>query len=68
MAQRYTDGAELPYRITYRLGSKSTQELRFSTPDLAREEVEKLIRRGHSVNYDLWDPAGQRYITQHRYN
>ena len=70
MAQRYEDGGDLPYRILYnRPGTVArSQELRFSDAGLARDEIEKLIRRGHSVDYAEWDHVGRCYITKDAYN
>lgn len=70
MTQRYEDGGDLPYRILYnKTGTVSrSQELRFSRPELAREEARKLIGRGHSVDYSEWDFIGKEYITKGAYN
>lgn len=60
----------MPYRVLYnRTGTVTrSQELRFSRPELAHAEVEKLIGRGHSVDYAEWDFIGKRYITKEAFN
>lgn len=70
MAQRYEDGGDLPYRILYnKPGTVArSQELRFSDAGLAQTEIQKLIRRGHSVDYAEWDHIGKRYNTKEQFN
>lgn len=69
MAQIYLDGADLPYRVVYSVkGRSSSQEVRFSEPVPAHQEVQKLVQRGHTVNFDVWSPASKCYITKDRYN
>lgn len=68
MAQKYSDGADLPFRVVYKTEGRSSQEVRFSDPTPAKQEVEKLVRRGNSVNFDVWSHERKQYITQERFN
>ena len=70
MVQRhYPDGGNLPYRVIYSgNGRIRSREVRFSRPDTALREIEKLTRRGHVVDYSEWDYVGKRYVTKDRYS
>lgn len=68
MAQNYPDGADMPYRVVYKMKGRSTQEVRFSEPAPAHREVLKLVSRGCVVDFDVWHPTAARYVTRDRYS